>query len=649
MRLRVITLIVFTVCSVAILWSQGTTSRLLGTVSDPTGAVVAGANVELTNQATNQRFSGKSSDAGTYLFDSIQSGSYTVTVDAAGFRKFTARQNAVTIGQPTTVNIRLEVGQVTETVEVSGAYEAVQTSTSGNFGNLFTQQAIADMPIVGLRGRNPVNLVFLQPGVVSGANTGGSSHVNGARDRAWNYTLDGVDVNEVSSGGSETTPTKMNPDSLAEFRVMTSNVTADSGRNSGAQVAMVTRSGSNEFHGSAVFFYRTPRLNANEWENNVLNVGKRQLVQNIWGGSVGGPIWKNKTFFFLNYQDLHALETSNVTRTVYTDSARRGQWRFVRGGRNGPAGTANAAVDMSGNVLPGLNIGAYNMVTSDPARLGIDKRIADMVGQTPLPNRFDFGDGLNTAGFTFNPARRDDNYDLTMKFDHIINAKNTVFARIYFGKQATLCDSTNGGQELFPGLSCLVNTAREPNNLAFNWRYNPAPAITNEFVFGRSYFKYNFDQPNKSLSTYTLDSAPITVPADTSFGNLRTLRTWQVVDNATWTRGAHAVKFGTNLRIQTHWDDRGSIAGLNAAPGLNFATSVNPVDPTAFGLPPDINQSFDRAPLENNINFLLARWAAGNKASFPTAVLMAPVRFCSQPVTTSTTSTSRTPGKSAGT
>jgi hypothetical protein len=607
MRIRTAILLAGCLVTFAAAWAQGTTSRLLGVVQDSTGAVVAGAAVELTSEATNAKFQTKSSDSGTYLFDAIQPGLYTVTVSAAGFHKISARQNQVSIGQPTTVNIRLEVGAVTEVIEVSGAYETVQTSTSGNFGNLLAQQTIADMPIVGLRGRNPVNLVFLQPGVVSGANTGGGSHVNGARDRAWNYTLDGVDVNETSSGGSETTPTKMNPDSLAEFRVITSNFTADSGRNSGAQVAMVTRSGSNEFHGSAFWFYRTPRLNANEWENNVLNVGKRMLVQNIFGGSVGGPVWKNKTFFFVNYQDLHALETSNITRTVYTDSARRGLWRYVRGGRNSPAGTANASVDAGGNVLPGVNIGTYNIVASDPARLGIDKRIAELIGQTPMPNRFDFGDGLNTAGYTFNPARKDDNYDVTMKFDHIINSKNMVYARIYFGKQTTLCDSTNGGQELFPGLTCLVNTAREPNNLAFNWRYNPTPSITNEFVFGRNYFKYNFDQPNRSLTTYTLDSAPVTVPADTSYGNLRTLRTWQFVDNATWTRGAHAVKFGANFRIQTHWDNRGSVAGLNAAPVLNFSTSINPVDPASFGLPADINQSFDRGPLESNINFLLGK------------------------------------------
>jgi hypothetical protein len=256
-------------------FAQGTTSRLTGMVTDASGSPVPGVNVRLTNEGTGQSFTASTSESGVFIFESIQVGTYSVAVEANGFKKFLAKGNVVNIGQPTTVNVRLEVGAVTESIEVSGAYEQVQTSTSGNIGNLFSERVIKDLPIVGTRGRNPLELVLRQPGVTSGANTGGGVHVNGARDRAWNFTVDGIDANETSAGGSNFAPIRTNPDGLAEFKVLTSNATAEFGRNSGAQVAMVTKSGTNEFHGSGFWFYRTPRLNANEWENNINNVGKR--------------------------------------------------------------------------------------------------------------------------------------------------------------------------------------------------------------------------------------------------------------------------------------------------------------------------------------------------------------------------------------
>lgn len=588
-----------------VLFAQGTTSRVLGMVQDATGAAVPAAKVQLVNESTRAAFETRTSESGAYVFEAVQPGRYTVSVEAAGFKKFTSTNNEVNIGQPATLNVALEVGDLTQQVEVTATAELVQTSTSGNFGNLITGREIRDMPIVGTRGRNPVNLVFLQPGVVSGANTGGASHVHGARDRAWNYTLDGVDVNETSSGGSETTPTRMNPDSLAEFRVITSNFTADSGRNSGAQVAMVTRSGGNEFHGSFFEFYRTPRFDANEWEYNLQGLGKRQLVQHIFGGSLGGPVVRNKIFFFANGQGLQAMDTGTVTRTVYTEQARSGVLRYVRGGRNFPAGTPTASVDFNGNPMPGLSIGAYNVAANDPQRIGYDPTIMAAIKATPLPNRFDFGDGLNTAGFIFAAARTEKQHDITTKLDYNINSKNTFYARIYFGRQDTNCDSANGGQEVFPGQPCLVNTERVPRNLAFNWRNSPTPRLTNEFVAGLNRFQYNFNQPG-SFDKVSING-PVTTVAQYYFGNIRKLSTLQFVDNAGYFTGAHAIKFGTNLRIQRHKDIRGSVAGLNVAQDVNFSPAINTVDPAAFGLPADLNVAFDRPSFQSHINFLLGR------------------------------------------
>ncbi|MFN0101624.1 MAG: carboxypeptidase regulatory-like domain-containing protein [Bryobacteraceae bacterium] len=587
--------------------AQGTTSRLLGAVTDPSGAAVANANVTLTNEGTAATFNTVTGVNGAYTFDSIQPGLYSLSVEAGGFRKYSAKNNRVTIGQPTTINPTLQVGTVTEVVEVSGAAEAVQTATSGNHGQLLEEKTIKDLPIVGTRGRNPLQLLEIQPGVSSGANTGGGIHIHGARDRSWNFTLDGIDVNESSAGGSNFTPLRANPDMLAEFRVLTGNFTADSGRNSGGQVAMVTKSGTNELHGSAFWLYRTPRFNANEWESNLNNVGKRQFVQHIFGGSLGGPIIKNRTFFFANGQGLKALETAIVTRTVYTEQARQGIFRYMNNGRNLPAGVANASVDLSGNPVSPANLRSYNMFTNDPSRAGQDKAIAALIAQTPLPNRFDFGDGLNTAGYNFNAPQFERQNDIVAKVDHIFDNQNTIYLRYAFGRQDSNCDRVNGGQPLFPGSTCLVNTERTPRNMAVNWRTNPSPTITNEFVMGFNSFGFIFDQPLASLTEYSLTGAPVTVLTDRSFGNNRKVRTAQVVDNFSWVKGAHSIKMGMNIRLQRQTDDRGSVGGLNSNPSVNFSVAINPVDPAAFGIPADINTAFDRPSLQSNINFLLGR------------------------------------------
>ena len=607
MRLQgLFVLVTVLLLSCATMFAQGTTSRVLGVVQDPSGAVVANATVKLANEGTGVVFTTNTSGAGTYAFEAVQVGSYSLTVEAAGFRRFISTGNQVTIGQPATINPKLEVGAVSEAVEVTGSAETVQTSSSGNYGNLVTTQQVMDLPIVGTRGRNPLDLVTMQPGVLSGANTGGGIHVHGARDRSWNYTLDGIDVNDSSQGGSNTTSFRVNPDMLSEFRLMTGNSTAENGRNSGGQVAMVTRSGTNQIHGNGFWFYRTPRLNANEWANNLLNAGKAQLEQNIFGGAVGGPIIKNKTFFFFEIQELRARSSTLTSRTVYTAQARQGILRYVKGGRNQPAGVNGASVDASGNVLPGLSIGTYDVAANDPAHLGLDPSIAGMLKDMPLPNNFAVGDGLNTAGFNFTPLASERQHDQTIKIDHVINSKNTIYGRFVWGRDDSLCDIVNSGQPIFPGGPCLVNTLRGPRNFAVNWRVTPTAHMTNEFVLGENRYDPIFGQPS-SLDKVSIASAPVDTPWQYYFGNQRVVSTWQAVDNFAYFKGAHAWKFGFNLRRVREEDQRGSVAGLNAGEEMNFSTAINTVDPTTFGLPADLNTSFDRPNFQSSINFLLGR------------------------------------------
>jgi carboxypeptidase family protein/TonB-dependent receptor-like protein len=588
-------------------WAQGTTSRVTGVISDSTGARIPGAAITLTSEGTGVAFTTVSSDSGSYTFEAVQVGAYTVKVEIQGFKTFVSTGNIVRIGEPSTVNATLETGTIAESVQVVAGGEVVQLSTSGNLGSVIDQKAVETLPIVGTRGRNPLSLVTTQPGVVSGANTGGGVHVNGARDRSWNFTLDGIDVNETSAGGSNFAPLRTNPDSLAEFKVLTGNTTAEFGRNSGGQVAMISRSGSNRFQGTAFYFGRRPGFNANEWEFNIDDLPKREFVQNIYGFSVGGPIRRNKAFFFTNLQILRAEQTQTLTRTVYTQSARAGQWRYVIGGRNGAAGTANASVDASGNVLPGLNIGTYNIPANDPQRLGLHPEISRTVGLTPLPNNFTVGDGLNTAGYTFAPLETEEQYDLSFKVDYVFNPKHYTFVRYSKGEQNTICDEVNGGSPPFPGLPCLVDTFRDPWNVAANWRWNPSNNVVNEFVVGGNHFTFDFITPTADTSRLEFSGAPVTLPESFAVGNLRTLNTLQVVNNTSYNRGAHSFKLGLNVRLQTHEDIRGSVSGSNVTPIVNFSTTTNAVDPTAFNLPANIQQANDRPALESSVNFLLGR------------------------------------------
>src|SRR5437868_3401709 len=385
-----------------------TTSRVTGVVKDSSGALVADAQITLTDEATGVSFIASTTSAGTYVFDAVKPGVYTLKVVGKGFKTSNYKGNVVTIGQPTEVNVTLSVGAINEMVEVRGAAELVQTATSGNIGNLVDNAALNSLPIVTTRGRNTLSLVELEPGVVDsgGFNQGGPNvagggvHANGARDRAWNYTLDGIDVNETSAGGGNFSPLRTNPDMLSEFRVVTSNATSEYGRNSGAQVEMITRSGTNAFHGSGYFFYQTPGFNANDPANIGAGLSRPQFVQKIPGFTFGGPIIKNKTFFFVNFQRLQTLLTTINTNTVYTQQARGGLLRFIDQSSpicaanqpydgqcfNAAAGSTNATVDNSGNPLPNVNIVPYNVAANDPDGLGLDPTVQKVMKSMPLPN-----------------------------------------------------------------------------------------------------------------------------------------------------------------------------------------------------------------------------------------------------------------------
>ncbi|MGB7068481.1 MAG: TonB-dependent receptor [Pyrinomonadaceae bacterium] len=598
--LTAFTLLVFLSAFSVLVFGQGTTSRITGAVTDNNGAVVSGAAVTLTNEGTNTSLSTQTSSDGAYSFDLLLPGTYTLTVETQGFKKFVATGNAVQVNVPTVVNIALTVGGIEETVTVEGAAELVQTGTSGNVGTTIDQKSLESLPIVGLRGRNPLDLLNYQPGVVVGSNTGGGVHVHGSRDRAFNFTLDGIDINESTAGGSNFTPLRPNPDSIQEFQVVTGNFTAELGRSSGAQVTMVTRSGTNRITGNIFEYYQTPDLIANEFENNLLGVPRRQYVQHIYGGSIGGPIFnpgfgegtspgflRDRAFFFVNLQRLSAIETRLQEQTVYSEAARSGIFRYVVGQRNAPAGTSTASVNTDGSpVYPAcsatvttLCVRSYNVNTQSP--ITTDPFITGMLGDFPLPNDFSRGDGLNFAGYNFNAGQTEKQWDFVARFDVKVNDNSHLYVRYAQGEQNTIGDSVNGGLPPFPGYGNLVNTYRTPKNLAINYRWSPTSRFTNEFIYGYSTFGFSFatETPNPQVP-FVLNTV---TDAFTNFNyNARKARTFQFVDNMTFDFSPHVIKAGVNFRFGRQFDDRSS-AGGQIEPLVGFGAGSSNF--TGFGLP----------------------------------------------------------------
>jgi hypothetical protein len=632
MKKPILAFLLLSVCCFAIANAQGTASRVTGTVVDEKGSVVPGAVVTLTNEATQISLTTNTGSGGTYVFDSVQAGKYTVSVEKQGFKKSVSAGNTANINQPVTVDFTLEVGGLSETVQILSSAEAVQTSSSGNFGNTVETRTLLTLPIVGNRGRNPLEFINFQPGVVTGANTGGGIHVHGSRDRAFNFTLDGIDINETSAGGSNFTPIRTNPDSLNEFQVVTGNFTADLGRSSGAQVTLVTKSGTNDFHGSLFEFYQTPRFHANEYNNLINRAARPQFVQHIFGGSIGGPVYlpmfgeggpthyngKNKTFFFANLQLLRTKQSFFVNRTVYTQQARNGIYRYVQGGINRNATQASPSVDANGNPLPGLTIRSYN-VFPNPLGLGPDPTTQFIIGFTPLPNNFSVGDGLNVAGFSFVAPQTERQYDFTTKIDHYFNERHSVYMRWAHGAQNTLGDNVNGGLQKFPGIPNFVDTYRTPRNLAVNYRWTVTPTVVNEFVTGFNRFTFSFNNPDPRENPPVILNVPNDpLNLEEPVNNLRTITTWQFVDNLSVIRNQHAFKFGTNLRFQKHVDDRSAVAGVLTRARIFLGTGQNPV-PSNFGtgtantLVPGINAA-DRSRLDSWINDILGRVGTINQA-----------------------------------
>src|SRR5579872_2403175 len=357
--------------------AQSATTSVRGTISDAKGAVVAGATVTLENSATGYSRTVKTDDQGTYQMLEVPPSTYTLTVMAEGFATTRREKLVLQVSNPATVNMTLEVKGSSVIVDVSGEAPLVNTTDATLGNNMGTRQLI-DLPS---EGRDPVSILSLQPGVVYLGNRvnqdddsrGGA--INGARSDQTNVTLDGLDDNDQLEGYAFQGAMRATLDSLQEFRVTTSNYDAASGRSSGAQVNLVTKSGTNNFHGSLYEYHRPTFDVANDYFNKASQLSQglpnrpQHILRNTFGGTVGGPIIKDRLFFFAAYEGQRTADQVQTNRIVPMPSMVQGELRYLcnPSDPNCALGDPNGngvIVDAGGNAFPG-----FNVVTLTPGQI----------------------------------------------------------------------------------------------------------------------------------------------------------------------------------------------------------------------------------------------------------------------------------------
>jgi len=540
--------------------AQVATSRFEGTVQDESGAVIPGAKVTAVNTKTQARSETTSGAEGMFIFPSLQPGVYTISVEAAGFRKAVVNDLELNAALTVSQRIKLEIGQVTESVVVEANAVRVQTSEA-QIGRSVTMRDIDTLPQLG---RSPIVLAVFQPGVQINPADPTFSQVNGLRQGSNNAKLDGIDVNDAVVPRMGLSMTANNTDSIGEFRMVTSGGKAEYGRSAGGQVELITRSGTNNWRGNGFDYLRNTALNASTFFNNASGVLRPKYIQNLFGGSMGGPIIHNKTFIFGNYQGSRVKQEVVRNRTVLTPQAKQGVFRW-----------------------PG---GYYDIARNDPRGKGIDPEMAKIFKLLPDPNNTDLGDGLNTAGFRFNNPSDSSNNMLTIKADHNVSSGHRIFFRYSWYKTYAI-DALNNEDATYPGM-------QQGAQGGIRWGYSAGsdwaitPTIVNEFRFGHQSASVDFWRPARLKGPMILSNLFFN-PISAAFPQGRNSPLNDLTDNITKIRNNHTFKAGVSMRFVTQY-------GYNEAgiyPNVTLgATSMGNTVPTAArpaGLTSIQSQNFD--------------------------------------------------------
>ncbi len=537
--------------------AQAVSGTILGTVKDPSGAAVSNAQAVITGIENGVSRTVRTDNSGDFSAPSLPTGLYNVSVEMPGFKKSTLSNLQLGVDQKLRADVRLEVGEVSETVQVEGSAPVIQSDTS-ELAETVSEQQIKDLP---LNGRDFVQLTRIMPGVqrgIPGANIDGAGSLawrasasfaaNGQRTRDNNFLLDGVDNNETWLNSVVVFPSI---DALSEFKVQTSTYSAEFGRSSGGIVNIQIKSGTNDFHGSVFEFLRNDVFDANEWFNNKNHRDRPPFTQNQFGGTFGGPIIRNKTFFFMDYQGWRVRQAQSYLSTVPTTAMKGGDFSALTRTIYDPL---TPGVPFNGNRIPSTRF--------DNAA----KNIMDQLYPDPNVPGTIAANGQNINNFLYNPSvsRNDDQFDV--RVDQAITDRNHAFARYSFQRTLRFLPASlphGDAGATFGAGDGLVRA----QGLAINDTHNFSPHLLNEFRFGFSRFAITYTSidfgtnlaakvgiPGANISDTASAMSQIQFPNNEirnlgHNGNqplLTFLDTFQYYDNVTMIHGRHTIKAGAN-------------------------------------------------------------------------------------------------------
>jgi hypothetical protein len=578
---RFATVAFFLLCLCSAVVAQTTNATLGGTVSDATKALIPGVTVTATNTGTGVVSSSVTNEAGSYNFPSLQSGTYKVSAQLPGFQTQTYSDIALGVSQQVRLNFTLQVAGQTQSVEVSVSPDTMIATTSSSIGSVLPEYKIRDLP---LATRNVLDLVNTATG------TQGSNFAGG-RLTQLNTTRDGIPVSDGRYDVGAATATYVSPDLVDEIKVIVAPADAETGRGSG-QIAMSTRSGTNQFTGSLFWVNRNSKLAANSWLNNFNGAGKNYYNGNQYGGRIGGPIYRNKTFFFFLFDGQRYVTKSYFTGTVLTDQARQGIFRYFPGVQNGNAISNLPTVDKAGNPVKPATATADltsfsvfgrtvngNFTPWDPNRGAIDTSgwVKNLISRMPSPNDFTVGDGLNTAGIrwlrrvtgedTTNGDGNNTNRDqYNVRIDHNFNQSHK--ASFTGSWERDDAQSSQAGLTNWPGGYNGV-VSRKPRVLSASLVSMLSSNVLNEARIGSRknwiYVWASFLRPD-SVGDEARAALPkignaAFVPQHslllnniiTGFGGAATRGQssplWSYADTVSWTHGKHGFKTGFEARF----------------------------------------------------------------------------------------------------
>jgi hypothetical protein len=565
------------------------TSQLNGSVTDSSGAAVAGAKITLTEPATGSQRTATSNGSGLYQFLDVPPGDYKLEAAASGFAPYLAAKITLVVSTPSTVPIRLQVAGATTSVYVQAEAPLINR-TDASLGNTLEENQIAELPIAD---RNVVQLLSLQAGVAYLGNQLNqdtdtrSGAVNGLRSDQSNVTLDGIGVNDQNNGYAFTSVLNVPPDSVQEFRVTTANANADSGYSSGAQVALATKSGTNNFHGSAYEYNRNTIFSANDpfLKESQLSSGESntapKLLRNVFGVTFGGPIMKNRLFFFANYEGRRDAQGTSALRTVPSATLRAGDLVYkCADPTQCLGGTVNGVTGVQSGYYA---LGPTQIKAMDPLGIGPSAGVLAILNQYPAANE-NAGDGSNTLGFRFAPPADAsfNTYITRLDYNITANGSETLFAR---GETQNF---KQPGQPQFPGQSAATNALDDSKGLTIGLTSLITPKLINDFHWG--YIRQGVN--NAGASQYPgvfLNGLDNLVPFTRSTNAIVPVN--QFTDSLSWTHGNHTMQFGTDwfLIRNNHTSDANSFSDVQTnAVYLNtggIAGTPSPLDPGNNGYP----------------------------------------------------------------